>query len=196
MTARSPKPRKRTAERRGGAGGSQPPRPEPPAPGQPSPKRVVHPEDDQFIHRGWQVRNTLQYHLAVLCTPGYSEKSYSVARECIDAAWKALARRDVSTGKKIRLMREIDQVAKSALQGAAAGHAVVDSLPPELARPFAPLASRLGELVEAWRDRKGGHGTRVGKFWLCAAIWLAATGQKTSSDALERFWKKRGHLHP
>ena len=122
-----------------------------------------------------------------------SDKEEVAAR--IDDAWEALARCDVATEKKRRLLEAVDCVAHANDKKGwrAAGEAVLAELPPELGMSVAPHIEDLGHLVEAWR-RGAGAGRRpggaMGKWSTCVALWRRATGEATTTEVWRALWKE------
>jgi hypothetical protein len=158
-------------------------------------------ETDAYIARANTVRNAMAAAVSNLQRDDVSAELKGRARADIDSAWSAVSHRDASAENRLRLMVEVDKVAASTAEATASGQAVLDRLPPELAKPLVPHAAALGQVVEAWRNRKPGRGAggKPGKWAALVAVWKLATGEATKGSLWEAAWKearsKREKVH-
>jgi hypothetical protein len=163
--------------------------------------REVFETEVACVARAYGVRNAIAAAISDLQRDDAPAELKALARAAIDSAWRALAHRDPSAENRLRLMFEVDKVAASTADATTSGQEVLARLPPELVMLLVPHAAALGQVVDAWRNRKPGRGAggRPGKWAALVAVWKLATGEATKGSLWEAAWKearsKREKVH-
>ena len=166
------------------------------------------------------VRNAMATAVNVLAFAGSSLEMKASAIARINAHYELLAGRTTANEDYLNFMRAVDMAAEAAetaerasgasrrpaldlgISGLGAVNAlkqaaedprraILDRLPPELARRFKHYTDDWGRILLAWRvkdpGRRRGH---QGKWAEIAAFWKTATGEETSKHVWERIWKE------